>query len=82
MIRKTKVDENVINIDGTQGNAFILLSEAKKLALAKGLNFDPIKEEMSKGDYINLLKTFDRYFGEDVTLETSNEHYLTALGVS
>jgi len=33
---------------------------------------------MTKGDYINLIKEFERYFGPVVTLQTSNPDYLDA----
>ena len=33
---------------------------------------------MTSGDYINLLKVFDKYFGVVVTLQTSNPDYLDA----
>ena len=34
---------------------------------------------MKEGDYTNLVKTFDNYFGSFVTLETSDETLLNAL---
>ena len=33
---------------------------------------------MTSGDYINLLKVFDKNFGTFVTLQTSNPEYLDA----
>ena len=33
---------------------------------------------MKSSDYINLLKVFDKYFGDYVTLQTSNAEYLDA----
>ena len=42
---------------------------------------DSILNEMKSGDYINLLKTFEKYFGSAYTLQTSNPEYLDAFMV-
>jgi len=81
MIRKKQYNENVIDLDGPDGNAFVLLAKAKKLSEQKGIDFTLISEEMKKGDYINLIKVFDRHFGDDIILETDNKHYLVALNI-
>ncbi len=59
----------VIDLTGPDGNAFALLGYATKFA--KQLNFDGDKiiNKMMEGDYENLLKVFDRYFGDYVILE-------------
>ncbi len=59
----------VIDLTGPEGNAFVLLGYAKQYA--KQLKFDEKKivNEMMSGDYEELLKTFDRYFGDYVILE-------------
>ena len=59
----------VIDLTGPDGNAFVLLGYAKQYA--KQLKFDEkkITDEMMKGDYEELLETFDRYFGDYVILE-------------
>ena len=71
MIRKKQENYGpyVIDLTGPQGNAFVLLGYAKKFA--KQLNFDEDKiiDKMTEGDYENLLKVFDRYFGSFVILE-------------
>ena len=58
-----------IDLTGPDGNAFALLGYATKFA--KQLNFDEDKiiNKMMEGDYENLLKVFDRYFGDYVILE-------------
>ena len=43
-----------------------------------GKNPEKIIAKMKSGDYINLLKVFDKYFGVVVTLQTSNPDYLDA----
>lgn len=70
MIReKTQKNEIVIDLTGPEGNAFVLLGYAKNFAKQIGLDFDEIQEEMTSGDYENLIEVFDRYFGSFVILE-------------
>ena len=70
MIReKTSKSEIVIDLTGPEGNAFVLLGYAKNFAKQIGLDFDEIKEEMTSGDYENLIEVFDSYFGSFVILE-------------
>lgn len=81
MIRKTESREHIINLDGPEGNAFLLLARAKQLSEKLNKDFTSISEEMRKGDYINLLRVFERNFGEYVIFETENKHYLTAFEI-
>ncbi len=48
------------------------------LANQVGLDGDKIIVEMMSGDYTNLVKIFDNYFGKYVILETTNEELLNA----
>lgn len=57
-----------IDLTGPQGNAFFLLGTAKKLASQLGLDGQSICDEMTSGDYENLLQVFDKNFGSIVTL--------------
>jgi hypothetical protein len=59
----------VIDLTGPEGNAFCLLGYAKKFARQLDLNGSVIATEMMAGDYENLLKVFDSYFGDYVILE-------------
>ena len=82
MIRKTKNAPLVINLDGPAGNVFSLMNNAKRLAREIGYPFEKqntICEKMMSGDYANAVKTFDKYFGEYVVLETTNEELLTGI---
>ena len=79
MIRPTKNREFVINLDGPDGNAFALMAYAKRFAKDMGYASDEvILNNMKSGDYTNLVKTFDKYFGEYVILETRDEELLNA----
>ena len=79
MIRPTKNREFVINLDGPDGNAFVLMAYAKRFAKDMGyVSDEAILNNMKSGDYTNLVRTFDKYFGEFVILETTNEELLDA----
>ena len=79
MIRPTKNREFVINLDGPDGNAFQLMGYAKRFARDMGYASDEvILKNMMAGDYKHLVKTFDKYFGEYVILETRDEELMNA----
>ena len=78
VVQKSNVRNFVIDLDSSAGNAFYLLGSAQGLCKDLGLDGNQVIEEMKSGDYINLIKTFDKYFGSVVTLETNNEEYLKA----
>ena len=57
-----------IDLNGPEGNSFVLLGKAKAFARDLGLDGDLIVQEMRLGDYEDLLKVFDHYFGDFVDL--------------
>ena len=57
-----------IDLTGPDGNAFVLIGKAGSLARQLGLDSKVIQSEMMKGDYEHLVKTFDKHFGNFVTL--------------
>lgn len=67
---KTKPIQTKITIDltGPDGNAFALIVRADKFARQLGLDEKEVTKEMMSGDYENLVKVFDKYFGEFVVL--------------
>ena len=78
MIRPTQDRSFAINLDGPDGNANVLMATAMNLANQVGLDGDKIIMEMRSDDYTNLVKTFEKYFGKYVILETTNEELLNA----
>jgi len=58
----------VIDLTGPDGNAFPLMGYAKRFARQLDLDGDKIIEDMMSGDYENLVKVFDKNFGDFVTL--------------
>lgn len=57
-----------IDLTGEQGNAFYLLGVAQRLAKQLKLDTAAIHAEMQASDYENLVQTFNKYFGQYVTL--------------
>ena len=68
MIKNKKQTGIVIDLTGPDGNAFVLIGKAGNLAKQLGLDKDAIQKEMMKGDYEHLVNTFDKHFGDFVTL--------------
>lgn len=60
--------EITIDLSGPDGNAFALMAYARRLAKDHGLEPEPILAEMMSGDYPNLVRTLDRYFGHCLIL--------------
>ena len=75
MIRETTHKERVIDLDGENGNAFYLLGMARTYAKQLDLDYNKILNEMSAGDYKNLIKVFSKYF-PFVILETKQKNLL------
>jgi hypothetical protein len=69
MIKKKKRKPTTIDLTGPDGNAFVLLKLASQLARQIGIPHEPILDEMTMGDYENLIQVFDSYFGKYVILE-------------
>jgi hypothetical protein len=75
MIREKAIPHDiVIDLDGPDGNAFVLLGTAKRFA--KQLCYDKTEADsmladMRSSDYEHLLEVFDKHFGDFVILERS-----------
>ena len=81
VVAKGRQGTTVIDLDGSQGNAFVLLGYASQTMKNSGMEKktqDRILNAMKSSDFINLLKVFDKYFGTVYTLQTSNPEYLDA----
>jgi hypothetical protein len=53
---------------GPEGNAFALLGIAKDLCHKTGIEWEPVKNEMTSSDYENLINVLDRYFGDIIVM--------------
>ena len=52
-----------IDLNGPEGNAFVLLGFAQQWAKDLGKDAKTICDEMRSSDYKNLVKVFEREFG-------------------
>lgn len=57
-----------IDLTGEQGNAFVLMGIAGRLAKQLNKDKENIIKRMMAGDYENLLKVFEEEFGDYVDL--------------
>lgn len=76
IVKKNSMDKIVVDLDGTQGNAFYLIGLANQLSPMMGLDSKTVMREMKSGDYNNLLEVFENKFGDIVEMQTSNPDYL------
>ena len=58
----------VIDLTGSNGNAFTLLTVAKQFSRSMGLDAKAVQQQMMSGDYANLVRVFSETFGEHVQL--------------
>lgn len=79
--RGNNLETRVINLDGPEGNAFMLMGLAQRMSRQLGFDGEKVVDEMKSGDYANLVKVFDNYFGSLITLTTEQEDLLEQLGV-
>ena len=69
MIKSKKESLGIeIDLTGPDGNAFVLIGMAARLAKQLGKDGRAIQKEMIDGNYEHLVNTFDKHFGEFVTL--------------
>lgn len=69
MRKKDYQAELVIDLTGPEGNAFVLMGYAREFSRQLCIDSEEVIEKMKSGDYDNLVKVFDEYFGDFVILE-------------
>lgn len=57
-----------IDITGSEGNAFMLIGQARQLAKQLDMDAKAIADEMKAGDYEHLLDVFEKHFGSFIEL--------------
>jgi hypothetical protein len=62
------IEKRKIDLQGPEGNAFVLLGIARSYCKTLDLDFDKVSSEMTSGEYDNLITVFDNYFGDYVDL--------------
>jgi hypothetical protein len=66
--KRSALRKQEIDLTGPQGNAYVLMGFAQSYCRQLQKDPKPILKEMMSGDYENLLKVFDREFGDFVDL--------------
>jgi hypothetical protein len=69
---QTEVEARYIDLDGPDGNAFVLLGFAASWARQLDLDEKMVTDWMKSGDYVTLLAVFERFFGSICELRSSN----------
>lgn len=59
----------IVDLSGSDGNAFVLLSMAKRWARDLSLDYKSIQDDAMSGDYEHLLSVLDNHFGDYVIFE-------------
>lgn len=59
-MRKPKL--HLGNLEGEEGNAFVILGRAQAVAKENGLDNKAIQAEATSGDYEHLLATMKKYY--------------------
>ena len=59
-------DEIIIDLNGPDGNAFVLLGIAKDLSHQNKFSWDSVYTEMTKSDYEHLIQVMENYFGDQI----------------
>jgi len=70
MIKSKEILENrgvEVDLNGPEGNAFVLMGYVKGWCRDLGKESQPILEEMQSGNYEHLLDVMEREFGDVVT---------------
>lgn len=63
MPRKIEID-----LQGPEGNAFVLMGYAQKWCKQLGIDSKPIIEDMRSSDYEHLLEVMETNFGHFITM--------------
>jgi hypothetical protein len=63
--KKVKIE---IDLQGPEGNAFMLLALSKSLANKLGMDWSLIHSEMTSSDYEWLLQVMDYHFGDFIIM--------------
>lgn len=56
------MEKPTLELSGVDGNAFMLLGKARKVALKNNMDWEKIHTEATAGDYDHLLQTLMQYF--------------------
>jgi hypothetical protein len=84
-LKDTSHYERTIDLDGSDGNAFVLLGMAQSVGKQIGHSdkmIESISEEMKAADYFHLVKVFDYYYGSVFDIVTTDMDLLHDIGAN
>ncbi len=55
-------EKPTLEITGHDGNAFVILGKARRVAKENNMDWETIQKEAMSGDYDHLLQTMMKYF--------------------
>ena len=61
-MKNNEIIKPTLILCGTDGNAFVILGKAQRVARKNNMDWEPIKKEAMSGDYDHLLQTMMKYF--------------------
>lgn len=61
-----------LDLNNVDGNSFMLLGVARKVALKNNMDWDTIHKEATSGDRDHLLQTLMKYFDVDIDEDTED----------
>lgn len=69
--------KRIVDLNGPEGSAFVLLGTAHRICATEGIEFAPIEADMKSGNYRHLVEVFDRHFGDlfDIVLPDNWSDY-------
>lgn len=67
-IEKKKTGPIEIDLTGPEGNVFVLMGIAKKLAKTLNLDADAIIADMKSDDYEHALEVMEKHFGDYIIM--------------
>jgi protein-tyrosine-phosphatase len=65
--------ERIVDLCGPDGNAFCLLGMARGFAKQLNIDWEPIRTEMTSGDYSDLVLAMDKHFGSFITFTNAKK---------
>jgi hypothetical protein len=68
IVEKSQDGKPVIDLQGPEGNAFVLIGMAAKWSKQLGLDPKEVQADMMSGDYEHLLSVIEKHFGDYIVM--------------
>lgn len=81
-VAASTIQRPILDLRSSAGNAFALLAAASDLSRRVGLDDEVVRAEMTRGDYVNLVKVFASYFGDFFDIVVPDCYQAQLMGAS